>query len=155
MNKNQLDALLMPISTNGDATYDAMKVNTWRAPISSNSGLPAISINVGYSQETHMPIGVELISKQYQEGTLLEIAYAYETQVKQSILPLMPEENLALLHFTIPELNNLFTLLGKNAYEKFLIHSKDSSHLSDDLTPERFREITANTIQSYRKLIGK
>lgn len=155
MDKNHLDVLLMPITTNGAATYDAMKVNTWRAPISSNSGLPAISINVGYSQDTHMPIGVELISKQYQEGTLLEIAYAYETQAKQSILPPMPEENLALLNFTIPELNNLFTLLGKNAYEKFLIHSKDSSPLSNDLTPERFREITANTMQEYTELIGK
>ncbi|MGM9452862.1 amidase [Legionella bozemanae] len=155
MDKNHLDVLLMPITTNGEATYDAMKVNTWRAPISSNSGLPAISINVGYSQDTHMPIGVELISKQYQEGTLLEIAYAYETQAKQSILPPMPEENLALLNFTIPELNNLFTLLGKNAYEKFLIHSKDSSPLSNDLTPERFREITANTMQEYTELIGK
>ncbi|QLZ70479.1 amidase [Legionella sp. PC1000] len=155
MNKNQLDALLMPITSNGSATYDAMKVNTWRAPISSNSGLPALSINVGYSHDTHMPIGVELISKQYQEGTLIEIAYAYETQTKQSILPLMPEENLVLLNFTIPELNNLFTLLGENAYEKFLIHSTNSSHLADDLTAERFREITANTIQKYTELIGK
>lgn len=84
---------------------------------------------------------------------MLEIAY--ETQAKQSILPLMPEENLALLNFTIPELNNLFTLLGKNAYEKFLIHSKDSSPLSNDLTPERFREITANTMQEYTELIEK
>ncbi|HHT0594209.1 TPA: amidase [Legionella anisa] len=155
MDKNQLDALLMPITSNGTATYDAMKVNTWRAPISSNSGLPALSINVGYSEDTHMPIGVELISKQYQEGTLIEIAYAYETQAKQSILPSMPEENLTLLHFTIPELNNLFTLLGKNSYDKFLIHSKNSSPLSDDLTAERFREITANTIQKYTELIGK
>lgn len=153
MDENQLDVLLMPITSNGTATYNAMQVNTWRAPISSNSGLPALSMNVGYSQDTHMPIGIELISKQYQESTLIEIAYAYETQAKQRILPIMPEENLTLLNFTIPELNNLFTLLGKNAYEKFLIHGKNPSNRSDDLTPERFREITANTIQKYTELI--
>jgi aspartyl-tRNA(Asn)/glutamyl-tRNA(Gln) amidotransferase subunit A len=147
MDKNHLDALLMPITTQGAATYNAMTVNTWRAPISSNSGLPSISINVGYTDDTHMPIGIELTGKQFQEGTLLEIAYAYEMHAPAKISPSMPEENSALLHFSIPELNNLFALLGKNAYETVLIHDKKSTELSHELTPERFRKITADTIE--------
>ena len=94
-----------------------------------------------------MPVGVELIGKQFQEGTLLEVAYAYEIQAPEKISPLMPEENSALLNFSIPELNSLFTLLGKNAYETVLMHRKKSSEVANDLTPERFRKITADTIE--------
>lgn len=150
MEKNNLDALLIPITTQGTATYDGMTVNTWRAPVSSNSGLPSININVGYSADTHMPIGVELVGKQFHEGTLIEIAYAYETHAPEKINPTMPEENSALLNLSVPELNNLFNLLGKNAYEKVLIHHKDSSDIVSELTPERFRKITVDTIEKLK-----
>ncbi|MCL9682591.1 amidase [Legionella maioricensis] len=150
MDKNHLDALLMPITTQGTATYDGMRVNTWRAPISSNAGLPSININVGYSDETHMPIGVELTGKQFQEGTLIEIAYAYEMHSPERITPSMPEENSVLFNFSIPELNNLFTMLGKNAYEEVLIQGKKSDEVFNELTPERFRKITADTIEKLR-----
>lgn len=76
MKQQKLDALLMPISTVGIATYEPYDVNTWLAPVSSNSGLPAITINFGYHSQ--MPIGVELIGSQFSEGKLIEMAYAYE-----------------------------------------------------------------------------
>ncbi|KTC90316.1 amidase [Fluoribacter dumoffii] len=150
MEKNNLDALLIPITTQGSATYDGMTVNTWRAPVSSNSGLPSININVGYNAETNLPIGVELVGKQFHEGILIEIAYAYEMQTPKKINPIMPEEDSTLLNLSIPDLNNLFTLLGKNAYEEVLIHNKGSSGIARDLTPERFREITADTIEKFK-----
>ncbi len=151
MDKNHLDALLMPITTQGTATYDGMTVNAWRAPISSNSGLPSISINVGYSDDDpHMPIGIELTGKQFQETTLIEIAYAYEMHTSARVTPTMPEQNSVLLNYSIPELNNLFTLLGKNAYEKVLIHTKKFGEAARELTPEKFRKITANTIERLR-----
>ncbi|KTD00877.1 amidase [Fluoribacter gormanii] len=150
MKKNNLDALLIPITTNGTATYDVMTVNTWRAPIASNSGLPSISINVGYSNDIHMPIGVELVGKKFHEGTLIEIAYAYEMHGPKRINPTMPEENSALLHLSIPELNNLFTLLGKNAYEEVLIHNKDTNDIARALTPEKFQKITVDTIEKMK-----
>ncbi|HAU3504135.1 TPA: amidase [Legionella pneumophila] len=150
MEKNNLDALLIPITTQGTATYDGMTVNTWRAPVSSNSGLPSVNINVGYSAETNMPIGIELVGRQFHEGTLIEIAYAYEMQAPKKINPIMPEENSALLNLSVPELNNLFTLLGKNAYEEVLIHNKGSRDVVSDLTPERFRKITAETIEKLK-----
>lgn len=149
MDKNHLDALLMPITTQGTATYDAMTVNTWRAPISSNTGLPSISINVGYSDDLRMPIGVELIGKLFQEGTLIEMAYAYEAHTSK-ITPTLPEENVALLNLSIPELNNLFTLLGKNAYEEVLINVKKSEKITTELSAEKFRKITASTIERLK-----
>jgi amidase len=150
MKKNHLDVLLLPISTHGTATYDGMTVNTWRAPVSSNSGLPSININIGYSADTHMPIGVELVGKQFAEGTLIEIAYAYEMHAPEKIIPTMPEENGALFNLSVPELNNLFTLLGKNAYAEVLIHAKKSSTLARELTPDRFRKITIDTIEQFK-----
>lgn len=66
------------------------------------------------------------------------------------INPSMPEENSTLLNFSIPQLNNLFTLLGENAYEKVLIHGKNSDGQSPHLTPERFRKITADTIEKLK-----
>ena len=150
MDKHHLDALLIPVSTQGTATYDAMTVNTWRAPVSSNAGLPSISINVGYTDDTNMPVGIELTGKQFQEGTLIEIAYAWEIHAPARPSPSMPVENSILLKFSIPELNNLFTLLGKNAYEKVLINGTKSSKIFTELTPERFRKITADSIDKMR-----
>lgn len=149
MKRDKLDALLIPISTHGTATYDEMTVNTWRAPVSSNSGLPSISINIGYSDD--MPIGIELVGKQFHEGTLIEIAYAYEKHTSNKISPTMPEENPKLLNLSIPELNNLFTLLGKNAYEEVLMHSKDTNDKASELTPEKFQKITVDTIDKMKR----
>lgn len=152
MEKKHLDALLVPITTQGAATYDAMTINTWRAPVSSNSGLPSITINVGYTAKNTMPIGVELVGKQFHEGRLIEIAYAYERHKPNKMHPIMPEENRDLLPLSIPQLNNILTTLGKNAYQDVLIHTNVSSDVVADLTPERFRQITVDVIE---RLNGK
>jgi aspartyl-tRNA(Asn)/glutamyl-tRNA(Gln) amidotransferase subunit A len=146
MSENNLDALLIPITTQGTATYEGSTVNTWRAPVSSNSGLPSITFNIGYSAENHMPVGIELVGKQFHEGTLIEIAYAYEMHAPKRMNPTMPESNSALLNLSIPELNNLFTLLGKNAYEEVLINNSNSENIADKLNPERFRTITIDIL---------
>lgn len=51
--------------------------------ISSMSGTPAISINVGYD-ENNLPVGIQLISKAYSEAKLLNIAYQIEKKLKES-----------------------------------------------------------------------
>lgn len=139
--------MLIPITTQGASTYDGATVNTWRAPVSSNSGLPSITTNIGYSVDTHMPIGIELVGKQFHEGTLIEIAYAYEMHAPKRSNPTMPEANSALLNLSIPELNNLFTLLGKNAYEEVLKNNSNSEDIADIISPERFRTITIKTLE--------
>jgi len=46
--------------------------------ISANlAGLPAVSLPCGFSEE-QMPIGVQFMGKQFDEGTLLRVGYAYQ-----------------------------------------------------------------------------
>ena len=140
MKQHHLDALLVPISTTGTATYDAYKVNTWQAPIASNTGLPAITINLGYTDSDKMPVGVELIGKQYAEGSLIEIAYAYESDSQPRIVPVMPEKNSRFKKLDIPAYNNLLTDIGYRSYYEVLIkHKSDQSW--KDLTPMIFKKI--------------
>lgn len=145
MKQHHLDVLLVPISTIGSATYDPYEVNTWRAPIASNAGLPAITINLGYTNSDKMPVGVELVGKQYSEGSLIEIAYAYESSSQPRIIPGMPEKNPEFEKFDIPEYNNLLTTLGyKSYYEVLIRHKSDQSW--KDLTPMTFGRIVNNEI---------
>lgn len=82
-----LDALAMPITTEGDATYTIAHINTWQAPISSNAGLPSLVFTIGYNPSTHLPIGLEIIGRKFHEGTLIEIAYAYEKETPPRVKP--------------------------------------------------------------------
>lgn len=145
MKQRHLDALLVPISTTGTATYDAAEVNTWRAPISSNAGLPAITINLGYMGSDKMPVGVELVGKQYSEGGLIEIAYAYEKKSQPRIIPVMPEKSPEFEKLDIPAYNNFLTNIGYSSYYEVLIkHKSDQSW--KDLTPAIFKEIVNREI---------
>ncbi|HEX4044041.1 MAG TPA: amidase [Gammaproteobacteria bacterium] len=145
MAQYQLDALLIPISTQGIATYDAFAVNTWQAPVSSNSGLPAITIIIGYNKEK-LPIGIELVGKQFNEGGLIELAYAYENRVGLRIAPTLPLSQSALANYSIAELNNLFTVIGTTAYEKVLKNSKLDPKQMGGLTPEIFKQLVVEEL---------
>jgi amidase len=140
MDKQKLDALLLPISTTGSATDDPEKINTWSSPISSNAGLPSLVITAGYDARG-MPVGMELVTRQFAEGTLLEMAYAYEQQMPQRRSPkLEPEERLTTL--SIAEFNNLVTLLGVTSYEEVLSHANPQS-----LTAARFKDIAQRILR--------
>jgi len=39
--------------------------------------LPAVTIPMGFWQE-RLPLGLQLVGRPYAEGTLIELAYAYE-----------------------------------------------------------------------------
>jgi len=111
MKQHHLDALLMPLSAEGSASYELEKVNTGRIALSSNSGLPAIVINAGYTDgPIKMPVGIELIGKQYTEGELIGMAYSYEQHSDKRLRPklLEPVTSSVLEGMTIPEMNNLF-----------------------------------------------
>lgn len=41
------------------------------------AGLPALSLNCGYSQK-NLPIGLQIIGKSFEEGTILKLAYTFE-----------------------------------------------------------------------------
>ncbi|MDA2933671.1 amidase family protein [Acidobacteria bacterium AH-259-D05] len=52
---------------------------------SANSGLPAITVPAGFTDEG-LPVGVELLGRAWSEARLIELAYAYEqaTQHRRS-----------------------------------------------------------------------
>lgn len=149
MNDNHLDALLIPISTKGIASYDPITINPWQASVSSNAGLPSIVINIGYDHD--MPVGIELVGEQFMEGTLIEIAYSYEQQSSRRKLPEMPEPNQYLLNYTIPEFNNFLTSIGIETFDKVLKNGKPGEFAREDLTPEKFKKIVYDKLQKMQK----
>lgn len=147
MKANNLDALLLPLSTKAGGNYDELAVNTWQAAISSNTGLPAIDFIVGYNDQ-EMPIGIDVIGSDFGEGNLIEIAYAYENATHLRRVPIMPEASLKLMSLSIPEINNLFSVIGKTTYDTVIKDSKPGADLTIELSPERFREIVEKAINS-------
>lgn len=142
MMTHHLDALFIPISTHGVATYDALSVNTWRAPVSSNAGMPSIAFVIGYLHG--MPVGVELVGKQYAEPTLIEMAYAYEIKSPSRQLPIMPVPDKEIAHQSIAEFNNSINQIGQQTYEKILKTHGNSEKI---LTPTVFQRIVRSILQ--------
>lgn len=138
MDKYHLDALLIPVSTTGSATYISKQIIN--ELLSSNAGLPGITINIGYTTPGKMPIGIELIGRQFTEGKLMGMAYAYEKNTSNKMLPSIPKGNAALERLDIPEYNNLLMNIGFDTYKMILSKSKPDN-FAKDLTPEIFQAI--------------
>lgn len=146
MQENKLDALLLPLSTQAGGSYDGAAVNVWQAAISSNAGLPAIDFIVGYNDE-NMPVGIDLIGSDFSEGRLIEIAFAYESATHLRRAPAMPEPDLKLMSLSIPQYNNLISVIGKSTYDQVLKNADNKSDLADLLTPDKFRGIVNGNIK--------
>ena len=145
MNYHGVDALLMPICRTGIPTYDPQLINTWRMPLSSNTGLPSLGLVAGYTTDTHMPVGVEFIGKMYQEADLLSFAYAVEKSSPKRQVPDLTakDPNHFFTKLSIPEFNNFITLLGYTTYNLELING------SRALAPVKFRNIVELSIKSF------
>lgn len=145
MNKNHIDALLMPLSTKAVGSYDGMIVNTWQAALSSNAGLPAISFIVGYDKE-NMPIAVDLTGIAFSEGKLIEIAYAYEGLTHLRREPTLPDRDMRLMDLSIPQINNIITEIGKETYEELILKAKPGEKNEKVIPAEKFRKITHSVV---------
>ena len=145
MEAQHLNALMLPISTTGSATYDSKRINTWQAPIASNAGLPALSFSVGLLKG--MPVGIEIIGKAFNEGTLLSISYAYEQAEGKRTPPTLPIANAQLMAMDIAELNHLFTQLGYDAYSQVLKNTPSDKDKNTVLTPSVFQMIVKSNLQ--------
>lgn len=144
MTINHLDALVIPLTTSGYASYDVNNVNTSRIALSSNSGLPALTFIAGYNH-AGMPVSLELIGKMNNEGELMGMVYAYAQKMGTRPLPdISGPSNLNLNDLSIPALNNLFTLIGNQAYVDVLKKGK-----STDLTPQKFNKIVREVVNAY------
>lgn len=56
--------------------------------LSSVTGLPAISVPAGFSDEDGMPVGLELLGRPFADADLVRIAYAYEQVTRHRRAPL-------------------------------------------------------------------
>jgi amidase len=144
MERDHLDALLVPASSTGSATYDARAF--LNGILASNAGLPGITMNVGYTASDSMPIGVELIGRQFAESTLIELAYGYE-QYATKVLPRMPGANVNTTRLDIAAYNNLLTRIGYETYKRVFEASKPDQ-FPIRLTPEVFRAIVTEQFES-------
>lgn len=142
MQKFKLDALLLPISLTGIATYDN-KHAMFLVPFPSNAGLPSITFTVGYID--HMPVGLQLVGSFNSEKKLIAMAYSYEKKFSTKYPPIL-EPDSSIEKYSIADLNNLFTLIGIDAYRKVL-----KPHGYRSLTPEIFRKIVSENIKNYKK----
>ncbi len=145
MDKNHFDALVLPVSNHGTATYEISTVAN--ETISSNSGLPAITFPIGFSADG-MPMGIEFIARKFHEGDLIALAYAYEQSQPQRILPTMPPANPLFEGMDMAQYNNFITILGYNAFNT--VSQKFSEFKPDDKeTRDAFDASIKNTISQY------
>ncbi len=147
LKEQNLDALLLPVSTTGSATYNSKSVGP-NELIASNAGLPAITFPISYTQNLGMPIGVELIGKQYDEAKLISIAYGYEQNSFKRIAPRMPAQNAKLIDLNISELNNLYATIGYNIFEE-LFSKKDFNASKYYQNQNKINQIVQSTIADF------
>lgn len=161
MNQLHLDALLIPVSTHGSASYDD---DAFRNELlASNASLPGLTFNIGYTSSTppssssssaisssslsSMPIGIEFVGKQFAECTLIAMAYAYQQYVGARIPPILPDATDHLGNFDIAELNHLLTNIGYDAYRQVLQKNKNEN-VAKVLSADRFKLIVKKRLQA-------
>ena len=142
MDEYNLDALVVPVDAAGIA-QEGIHAEGINCLVASNSGLPSIGIIAGYVQTPQpLPVGLELVGRQFAEPILLEMAYAFEQHTPARIPPQlkMPKKS-SLENFNLAEINNIHTVIGNDTYEKILKNNKASS-----LTPNVFQKIVEDNL---------
>lgn len=145
LKEKKLDAVVLPVTRKGSATYDIFTITSWLAPLASNSGLPSIVLNAGYRTLDGMPVGIELIAKQFDEQALLAMAYTYEKKSPKRIPPILLESTVSYSEYSIREMNSLISELGASTFYLVLKDKKPSM-----LTPEIFRKIFVKLIEQKK-----
>src|SRR6185437_11596268 len=140
MENEHIDGILLTVSKSGSSTYDLTNVNTWQAPVSSNTGLPSIVIQIGHNKDS-MPIAMEIVGNKLAEGELLSMAYDYEQHYIAYMPPTLTPSN-DFDNWPISKLNNLFRQIGKDTYNS-VIKPKNKNEVS----PEQSYTATVQAIK--------
>ena len=108
MADHDLDAFVYPTST-----YPAAEIGKGQSTGSNNrlsafSGFPAISVPAGYTSNG-LPVGIEFLAREFEEPTLIELAYAYEQKTLHRKAPetlQMPAVDKAKLQARLAEIHD-------------------------------------------------
>ncbi len=107
-----LDALLFPTAINPPNLLEEPVISGAANRLSPFSGFPEITVPAGFTSDG-LPVGIELLGREFEEETLIKLAYAYEQGTMRrrppSSTPPLPGETI-----TVPEPSNVatFALLG-------------------------------------------
>ena len=86
----RVDLIAMPTGASVGVTGDAESVTIRGRKLSTKSkavhinnmaamtGCPAISVPCGFTTDPHLPVGLQLMGRQFAEPTVLQAAFAYE-----------------------------------------------------------------------------
>jgi len=87
MNENDLDAIVAPTGAPAwktDLVIGDNYIGSSSSP-AARSGYPNITVPMGFIDE--LPVGISIFGRAWSEGTLLEVAYAYEQATKHRKVP--------------------------------------------------------------------
>ncbi|RXZ02194.1 amidase [Fictibacillus sp. S7] len=86
MDELHINAILYPTFKSPASYLGEQKWEDNNGDLSAYSGLPAISIPAGFTQQG-IPVGLELLARPFEETTLIEIAYSFEQHTNHRMLP--------------------------------------------------------------------
>jgi Asp-tRNA(Asn)/Glu-tRNA(Gln) amidotransferase A subunit family amidase len=86
MDRYSLDALVYPVKALPAPLLGSSDDGVRDNPISSTTGLPAIVMPAGLSQEG-LPLALEFLGRSFSEPTLIQLAGAYEQVSKARVVP--------------------------------------------------------------------
>lgn len=110
MAEHQLDAIFYPTQALPPIELDSGGYIGSRANMSAEADMPTISVPAGFTEENHLPIGMELLGRQFAEPLLLKLSYAYE----QGTDNYQPPENFGPLPNEPPEAEEYPVSIAKN-----------------------------------------
>jgi amidase len=86
MDEHELDAIALPYRTLPPEPYPGPRPAESTTNLTSSMGLPAVVVPGGYTRE-NLPIGIQILGRQYSEHVLLEVAFGYEQASRRRKTP--------------------------------------------------------------------
>ncbi len=84
MDKQQLDALIYPTWSNPPRLIGDLNTPSGdnSQVFSPTTGMPAITVPMGYTRDNSLPAGLQLLGRAFDESRLIKLAYGYEQHTK-------------------------------------------------------------------------
>lgn len=87
MADHELDAVVYPALAHTAPHIDSDEPWGSNAQLGPALEFPSMTVPAGFTRGTEMPVGVEFLTREYQEATLVELGYAFEQQRQGRRMP--------------------------------------------------------------------